>query len=458
MRAEGKRIARARAGAARASVAAGVTVIACLGVAACSDVLSVDTPDIVRPENLNTRAGLAAFRAGAYGDFVRAFTGDGEDVAPTGHVQIVCLFTDECHSTNTQGDDNETDARRTTDTNGDAETYYTELHRARAALESTVERYQATEEADDREAAIAEMQGLAGYVYVHFAEVFCSGVPFSESEDGSLVFGQQETTEQVLERAVGRFQAGIQVAEEAGLAELAYLSRVGLARALLSRADYEGAAAAVAPVPTDFSYTVKYSTNTPSQENGVFNVINVQQRNSVTTNHGDNGLDFFGAYDAGDPRTPYEAAGRGFDETDHFRQLKYPSAASPIPLATGIEARLAEAEAFLDAGDVGGFQGTHDALRATIGLDPVDVTAMTDAERVAFHFQERAFWTWLEGKRLGDLRRMVRNYGLAPEAVYPSGAYFRPHYPTFGDRVTVPIPIVERDNPNYTGACLSDGA
>jgi hypothetical protein len=424
----------------------------------CEDTLSVDTPDIVRPENLNTPAGLAAFRAGAYGDFVRAFSGEGDDTAPSGHVQLGCLFTDECHSTNTQGDDNQTDARRTTDTNGDLSAYYTDLHRARFAMESTIGRYENAAEVDEREEAIAEMQSLAGYTYIQFAESFCSGVPFSTSEGATITFGQPETTQQVLDRALDHFDAAIATATAAGLDELEYLARVGKARVLLNLADYEQAAQVVAPVPTDFLYTVKYSTNTASQENGIRGVINVQQRNSATTNKGATGLDYFGAFDSGDPRTPYEEAGRGFDETDHFRQLKYPLADSPVPLASGVEARLAEAEAHLDVADIDAFQTVHDDLRASIGLGSVDVVGMTEEERVRFHFQERAFWTWLEGKRLGDLRRLVRNYGLDSESVYPTGAYLRPHYPTFGDLVNFPVPRIERDNPNFTEACLSEAA
>jgi hypothetical protein len=262
----------------------------------------------------------------------------------------------------------------------------------------------------------------------------------------------------MLARAIQQFDAGIAAAGTANLSQLEYLSRVGKSRALLNLRQYAEAAQIVAPVPTTFLYTVKYSTNTPNQENGIRGVINIQKRNSVATKHGDNGLDFFGAYDAGDPRTPYQPGGRGFDQTVHYLQLKYPQANSPVPLASGIEARLAEAEAFIASSDVGGFQGIHDALRASISLQSVDTRNMTPAQRVDFHFRERAFWTWLEGKRLGDLRRLVRNYGRDPITVFPSGLYFRPHYPTFGDRVNLPVPRVERDNPNFTAACLSEGA
>jgi hypothetical protein len=416
----------------------------------------VDTPDIVRPEDLTTSAGLAAFRAGAYGDFVRSFSGPGGDTSPSGIVQLVCLFTDECHSTNTQGDDNQNDARRTTDTNGDVVSFYTDLHRARFALESAIERFKNNADAPERSEAIAEMHGLAGYTFLHFAESFCSGVPFSYPDGANIVFGEPETTQEMLARAIQQFDAGIAAAT--GLPQLEYLSRVGKGRALLNLGQYAQAAQIVAPVPTTFLYTVKYSTNTPNQENGVRGAINIQKRNSVSTKHGDNGLDFFGAYDAGDPRTPYQSGGRGFDQTVHFLQLKYPLANSPVPLASGIEARLAEAEAFIATSNAAGFQGIHDALRATVRLPSVDTRNMTTAQRVDFHFRERAFWTWLEGKRLGDLRRLVRNYSRAANTVFPSGLYIRPHYPTFGDRVNFPVPRVERDNPNFTAACISEGA
>ena len=36
-------------------------------------------------------------------------------------------------------------------------------------------------------------------------------------------------------------------------------------------------------------------------------------------------------------------------------------------------------------------------------------------------FRERAFWLYLSGHRLGDLRRMVRQYGRSADAVFPGG-------------------------------------
>jgi len=37
-------------------------------------------------------------------------------------------------------------------------------------------------------------------------------------------------------------------------------------------------------------------------------------------------------------------------------------------------------------------------------------------------YRERAFWLYLTGRRLGDLRRLIKNYGRDPEAIFPAGA------------------------------------
>jgi hypothetical protein len=80
------------------------------------------------------------------------------------------------------------------------------------------------------------------------------------------------------------------------------------------------------------------------------------------------------------------------------------------------------------------------------------------ADDVALLFQERAYWLFLTGHRQGDLRRLIRNYGLSPDTVYPTGLY--PSFGTFsrfGSDVTAPIPTAERANPRFAG-CLSRGA
>ena len=68
-------------------------------------------------------------------------------------------------------------------------------------------------------------------------------------------------------------------------------------------------------------------------------------------------------------------------------------------------------------------------------------------------FRERAFWFYLTAHRLGDLRRMVRQYGLDAESVFPTGAYHKQGL-TRGTQVTFVIPQPEENNPEFdASAC-----
>ena len=67
--------------------------------------------------------------------------------------------------------------------------------------------------------------------------------------------------------------------------------------------------------------------------------------------------------------------------------------------------------------------------------------------------RERAFWFYLTAHRLGDLRRLVNQYGRAKESVYPTGAYHKQGL-TRGTQATLIVPHQEENNPNYqASAC-----
>ena len=84
-----------------------------LATAGCSGMLDVETPDIARPEQLTSEAGLAALRAGAYGDFSKAFGGDARPSdAQEGQILATGLFTDEFKKTGTDPQRIAYDARR----------------------------------------------------------------------------------------------------------------------------------------------------------------------------------------------------------------------------------------------------------------------------------------------------------------------------------------------------------
>ena len=94
-------------------------------------------------------------------------------------------------------------------------------------------------------------------------------------------------------------------------------------------------------------------------------------------------------------------------------------------------------------------------LRAT-GL-PTAIAPLTSpttqAAAVDMLFKERAYWLWLTGHRLGDMRRLVRQYGRAANTVFPIGNMrYRPGN-TYGNDVNLVVPFNERNNPKFNG-CL----
>jgi hypothetical protein len=143
-------------------------------------------------------------------------------------------------------------------------------------------------------------------------------------------------------------------------------------------------------------------------------------------------------------------------------------------LASGVEARLIEAEAALRRGDAVTWLAKLNALRAAapghigrlypnqkVGFVSNPLTPLVDPvtpdARIDLMFRERAFWLFATGHRLGDLRRLVRQYGRAPDSVFPSGPHFRGG--TFGTDVNYPVPFAEQNNKSFDPAtCVTTTA
>ena len=139
------------------------------------------------------------------------------------------------------------------------------------------------------------------------------------------------------------------------------------------------------------------------------------------------------------------SAGQDGTRTAQLNQYATPDAA--ITIASGIEARLIQAESQLANGDPSWILTLNNA-RATIGLSAL-TPAATAAGQVDQLFRERGFWMYLTAHRLGDMRRLVRQYGRDIETVYPTGSYFKGGaYGT--DVVLVPFQD-ESNNPNWAG-------
>ncbi len=454
---------------------------------ACNDPLRVSIPTIVPPGSLSDSAALGTLRAGAIGNFSIAFSGDhpdGSGGTGEGVIMYGGLLADEWIDSETFPTRIEVDARTIQVTNADVDLWYRLLHQARNAAEKAAAQYAALLPND---AGHAEMLSLAGYTYLFFAETYCSGVPVShlDAVTGKITYGVPLTTRQLIDTAIARFDAALGVAATVTNATLKQtmtnLANVGKARALADSGDFAAAAVAVSAVPTSFAYLSEHSEISTYENNGVFNGNTQDRRYSVADREGGNGFPFRSVID---PRTPVRrrTAGsrNGFDGlTPQFNNFRFGDRKAPIPLATGVEARLIEAEAALQTDTANPSAAFFTALndpranpssrsylnpspfsRTDTLTNPIPVlpnlTAADDTAAggaVNLLFNERARWLWLTAHRLGDLRRLIRQYGRPANTVFPTGPYFKSNPSVYGPDVNMPVPITEQNNPNFR-ACL----
>jgi len=423
---------------------ASLTFFLTLWTISCDSMVEVIDPDIVTPESLNSEAGIQTLKAGSLGDLSVAMSGSAAGHgATTGLIVMSGLMSDEYDYSGTFPTRREADTRILQNTNGSMDRIYGNLHKARAGAEATIDR--AVEFGGALEVE-SEMQSIVGYSYIMFAETFCGGVPFSKvpAGGGDIEYGIPLTTTEMFNTAVTWFD---QAKANAGSnSTLANLAKVGKARALLGLGQIDAAANEVASIPNDFEYNIEHSANSRRQENGIYIMSTVRRQFSIADGKGGNGLMY---RSANDPRTPWDG-GVNFGQDDitlYYNQLKYTSSSSSVILASGVEARLIEAEAAANNNNVSEVESIHNTLRATIGLSDLDFTGLTVEDLRMAHFKERAFWLYSTGHRLGDLRRLVEVYNMAPSNVFPWGTYFKGG--DYSSNLTFPVPVSEANNPNY---------
>jgi hypothetical protein len=414
-----------------------------LAAAACSrdDILDVNTPDVIDPGALDNPLGVQALYAGAVSEF--AFQMDNF----FGLALVSALFTDEAMHASTPPAVREWDLRNVLTTNTSTPALFLNLQRARARTADAAARVAAVVGAPD--ARVGELLAVEAFTWILLAEHYCSGVPVSRAVAGQFEYGPPLSTGQLLDTALVRLDDA--AAEAAGDARVINLISVLRARALVNQGDFAGAAAAVAAVPTDYVYQIFHSTTTPRQTNQIPVQFGADIF-SMPSGEGTNGMDFA---TVGDPRVPALNTGlsRNDGVTPMTQYVRYTSQADPVTHASGIEARLIEAENELDQGNTANWLAILNTIRGTVpGLGNL-ADPGTPEGRVLLMFRERAFWLYLTAHRLGDLRRMVRQYGLDAESVFPTGAYHKQGL-TRGTQVAFVIPQPEENNPEFdASAC-----
>jgi hypothetical protein len=444
-------------------------VLATVGLAGCDteSLLEVDDPEFATPQSLANPDAIPTLIAGAVGDFQVSFSGPGGDALLTS----VAVFTDEFYSSGTFITRTAMDQRdlQPVAQGNTSDAAFNSLQRARRSLSAAAEAVAGVAGANDP--GIAQLRALEGFTYVAVGENFCSSVPFSDVVNGERVEGEALSTTQIFEAAVARFNTAI------GINPNDNLAKVGKGRALLNLGRYQEAAAAVAGVPRGFVHMIEHSANSGRQQNPIF-ALQANGRYSMSNDEGGSGPPFGTPTDDGeglsfreemDPRVPFSGPRPGFDATiPVFTNLRYPDFGADVALASGVEAQLIRAEAALNGNQPAEFLSILNSLRSDVRtlmnviapdavypagfprtLAPLEDPG-TQAARVDLLFKERAFWMYTTAHRLGDLRRLVRQYNRTPQSVYPSGPYFKGG--VYGNDLVFPVPFDEANNSKFDPA------
>jgi hypothetical protein len=250
-------------------------------------------------------------------------------------------------------------------------------------------------------------------------------------------------------------------------------SQQAIAKSGTLAADLAVAAATVAAVPTGFSYNHTFSSTAGS--NGIWGQPRSNRRYLVGDSLEGNARNILVAnaipfFSAKDPRLPasYTVSANGRDTTKsqdgltNSRITDIYGELTSVAVASGVDARLIEAEAQLAANNPA-WLTTLNTLRGTartigtvnVPVMPNLVDPVTPSAQVDLVFREKAFWTFTRGFRLGDMRRLIRQYGRAANTVFPEGAHYRGG--NYGTDLNLPVPQEEQNNPNFKG-CIDRNA
>jgi hypothetical protein len=309
---------------------------------------------------------------------------------------------------------------------------YGPLQRARGAADEFAGRLrELLGGAAGRDLGLARVLLYGGYSHVMLGEYFCES-PVNPTEAAL-------TSEQILQRAIERFDEAIQIAtafraavpaQAARADSIINAARVGAARAHLWLGNQQQAVTYASQVPANFQMWVAYSsatslpnnrlqaaTNGASRYLGVGpafrNLNDPRVRHTATAGKGHNGLT--------DLYDPFQ--GVSHSGWDPARAVRFENG-TKILLASGLEARYIVAEA----------QGLSvenlafvNARRAVGNQAPL--ATLTEAGYRAELRDQRRRDFFLSGHRLGDLRRYLKHYNVDE---FPSGPHPNAEWGNYG--------------------------
>ena len=309
---------------------------------------------------------------------------------------------------------------------------YTPLSTARASADTIAAKLEGWTDTQvaNRTKLIGQAYAYAGYSLVLLGEGMCSAaINLSAEMTPAQLFGEAKT----------RFDKAIAAATTASDATTLNLATMGRARTLQNLGSLALAAADAAKI-TDNTYVANITTDATvgRRQNGIYvtTVLNF----FFTVDPSYRGLTFGGV---ADPRVSVVSAGKnGTSGAAVFQASKALVATAPIALTRWSEAQLIQAENFVATGNLSAAVAIINALHTKATLPAYDGTGQTAAQVLAQLIDERRREFFLEGHRLGDIRRYALTLFPATGSPFSNGG-------TYGSQSCFPLPDVERiNNPN----------
>ncbi|MEO7713289.1 MAG: RagB/SusD family nutrient uptake outer membrane protein [Gemmatimonadaceae bacterium] len=429
-------------------IALAATALSVLSTA-CSEITSLkqENPGALSVETLYRPANAPLLVNGAIGDFECAFN---RYVVGSG------LFADEVSVAISQTVNFDYDARRVntnatygtnncsspTPSSSQQPGIYTPLSVARATADTAAAKLEGwtDTEVPKRARLIGQAYAYAGYSLILLGEGMCSA---------AINLGPEIQPPLLFAEAVTRFTKSIASATTANDSTTLNLARLGRARALLDvggGSNLAAAAADAALIPATFVVNTSPDAVNTRRQNTVF--ITISQSAFSTVDPSFRNVLVPGGTTQ-DPRVVVTDLNRSGTATGSrlFIPAKHAAVTSPIRIASYAEAQLIIAEHAATTGNQAEAAAAINRARArTAGVPAYTLPAgATTADLIAQIIEERRRELFLEGHRLGDMRRYGLAFTPAAGTAYPNGG-------VYGTQTCFPLPDVERiNNPTIAG-------
>ena len=280
--------------------------------------------------------------------------------------------------------------------------YWNSTQQARFIAETAIQRFTAV---NAPASMLYQAYLYAGYAYRTLGENWCQI---------TLDAGPLQSSSVAFDKAIADFGKALTFASTDDQKRAAYGA---LAAAYAWKNDWAKVAENAALVPDTYVFNVNLDQQDQDTENHFyFGIANSPYRAYTIWKT------WFEQYylDTGDPRTPWakdpklpfaNASLQGYGQVPFEYQTKYKTRNDDMRLTSGWEMRLLEAEGKLVAGDIPGAMALINKVRTrnisvTTGKPLAPWTATTLDDAWTYLKRERMIELWLEGRRLGDQRRL----------------------------------------------------